>query len=61
MLSPDSEMYAQTRQVCEHQSHLFSIELGTYVENEDFLCRGDAEPHPVSERYFLLGGHQMAH
>ncbi|KAI9889131.1 MAG: hypothetical protein M1814_005793 [Vezdaea aestivalis] len=49
MLSPDSEVYAQARQSCDHQSHLFSIELGTYAENEDFLCRGDAEPHIRSQ------------
>lgn len=27
----------------------FGIELGAYVENEDFLCRGDAEPHIRSQ------------
>jgi Protein kinase domain len=27
----------------------FSIELGAYTENEDFLCRGDVEPHIRSQ------------
>src|SRR5271170_7162833 len=34
----------------------FGIELGTYSENEDFLCLGDDEPHIRSHNIVFYSG-----
>ena len=49
MLSTGPDLYARSRQIFEYPSPSFCIELGPYAENEDFLCRGDAEPHVRSQ------------
>jgi tRNA A-37 threonylcarbamoyl transferase component Bud32 len=39
----------------------FDIKLGAYAENEDFLCRGDAEPHIRSQNIIFYSASSRWH